>query len=62
MGDGETYSHEGIECPACGYVNRDDLPYDEETTDWQCEHCDAQLEVHPSTTYSWTTELKKGTQ
>jgi lysyl-tRNA synthetase class I len=52
----ETYSTSGPICPHCGHEHQHDggYFYDESLTEFDCEACGKEVEVHVYTSTSWT--------
>ena len=62
MGERETYSTKGAECPHCGHLNDPDNDnwqlYSEDTDEWECGICSEPFIVSVHTSYSWTCRPK----
>ena len=59
-----TYNDDGVECPVCGYVDRDifeyDYAYDDKEFEWECYNCKAKLFVEPQPSVTYVASVKKG--
>lgn len=51
-----TFSHDGMECPHCGYLNKPDESehYNESGFELWCGECEYAFLVAPHCSWSWT--------
>jgi uncharacterized Zn finger protein (UPF0148 family) len=63
VSDNQTYNTYGIECPYCGYVDRDAWEWRDQETDtegdWTCPSCEREAHVVRYTTVSYTATRKE---
>ena len=62
LNEGETYSHDGPECPHCGFTSTPDeaIYYDENRyNEDTCPECDQKFSVEVHHSVSWTCKAAK---